>query len=68
MFLKLFLNSGYYLIDGCERALKELMKMDVKLGKEDLMTELIDENAKRFLLVYYRQLEVEPMNSPRKDN
>ena len=48
--------------------LKELRKMDVKLGKDDLLTELIDENAKRFLLAYYRQLEVEPMNSPRKDN
>jgi hypothetical protein len=68
MFLKLFLNNGYYLIDGCEKVLRELKKMNVQLGKDDLMTELIDDNAKRFLLAYYRQLELETINSSRKDN
>lgn len=53
LFLKLFLNCGHYLTDGCERVLQELRKMNVKLNKDDLMTELIDENAKKYLLAYY---------------
>jgi hypothetical protein len=56
LFLKLFLNCGYYLTDGCERILHELRKMNVKLNKDDLMTELIDENAKKYLLAYYQQV------------
>ena len=57
MFLKIFLNSGLYLSDGCESVLEELKKMKAQFSKDDLLVDFIDENAKKYLFWYFENLE-----------
>jgi len=57
MFLKLFLNSGYYLGDGCERVLGELKRMNAKLEIDDLMTQVLDDASKKYVVWYYDRIE-----------
>ena len=57
MFLKLFLNSGYYLSDGCIKLIQELKKTKAKLTIDDLLTDLIEDKAKKYMLWLYENSE-----------
>ena len=57
MFLKLFLNSGLYLSDGCKSLLEELKKMKTPFSKDDLLVDFIDDNAKNYIFWHFENLE-----------
>lgn len=57
MFLKLFINTGYYLSNGQDSVIEELKRLNVKLSQDDLLSGLMDQNAKRYFLKYYQGYE-----------